>query len=144
MRAESWVKEADSQGAFLLVGGDREGPLLKSTLFSNIATDIKTMSDEIFAPVVNLCRFDELSDAIDELNETPYGLANGIFTNDLNAGLNAAKCLRVGGVHINETSWSCVDVMSCGDCKDSGFGREGPYFVVKQLTEERLVTINTA
>jgi succinate-semialdehyde dehydrogenase/glutarate-semialdehyde dehydrogenase len=55
----------------------------------------------------------------------------------MQAGVN----LQFGGVHINETSSSRVDVMPFGGVKDSGFGREGPRYAVREMMEERLVTI---
>jgi succinate-semialdehyde dehydrogenase/glutarate-semialdehyde dehydrogenase len=54
--------------------------------------------------------------------------------------MKAARELRVGTVHINETSSSRVDVMPYGGVKDSGFGREGPKYAIQEMTEERLVT----
>ena len=55
--------------------------------------------------------------------------------------LRAARELQVGGVHINETSSSRVDVMPYGGSKDSGFGREGPHHAVREMSEERMVTL---
>ena len=56
---------------------------------------------------------------------------------------DAAQRLEVGGVHINETSSSRVDMMPYGGSKDSGFGREGPRYAIHEMTEERIVTIST-
>jgi acyl-CoA reductase-like NAD-dependent aldehyde dehydrogenase len=72
---------------------------------------------------------------------TPYGLATGLFTNRLDAALAAARTLDVGGVHINETPSSRVDMMPYGGTKDSGFGREGPRYTVQEMSEERMVTL---
>ena len=72
---------------------------------------------------------------------TPYGLATGLFTNRLDDAFKAARRLEVGGVHINETSSSRVDVMPYGGSKDSGFGREGPHYAVREMSEERMVTL---
>jgi succinate-semialdehyde dehydrogenase/glutarate-semialdehyde dehydrogenase len=85
--------------------------------------------------------YDDIYAAIAEINATPYGLATGIFTSDLQVGFAAARLLEVGGVHINQTSSSRVDVMPYGGCKASGFGREGPRYAIREMTEERLVTI---
>ncbi|RZI66465.1 MAG: aldehyde dehydrogenase family protein, partial [Variovorax sp.] len=74
-------------------------------------------------------------------NGTPFGLATGIFTNRLDDAFSLARRLEVGGVHINETSSSRVDMMPYGGSKDSGFGREGPHYAVLEMTEERMVTI---
>ena len=75
---------------------------------------------------------------------TPFGLATGLFTNRLGDALAAAQKLEVGGVHVNETSSSRVDLMPYGGSKDSGFGREGPRYAVHEMTEERVVTFTTA
>ena len=63
------------------------------------------------------------------------------ITNRLGDALAAARRLEVGGVHINETSSSRVDVMPYGGSKDSGFGREGPHAAVREMSEERMVTL---
>jgi len=70
-------------------------------------------------------------------------LATGVFTNRLSEAISAAHRLEVGGVHINETSSSRVDLMPYGGSKDSGFGREGPAYAVHEMSEERIVTITT-
>jgi acyl-CoA reductase-like NAD-dependent aldehyde dehydrogenase len=98
---------------------------------------------EIFGPVVSLEPFATLDEAIHRVNATPFGLATGIFTNRLLDALTAARRLEVGGVHINETSSSRVDMMPYGGSKDSGFGREGPRYAIREMTEERVVTIAT-
>lgn len=142
VRAQSWVNEAVEAGATLLAGGSREGSVLAPTVLGNLSPDMRVMREEIFAPVVCIRPFDDLDAAIDEINATPYGLATGVFTQDINAGLHAARRLEVGGVHINETCSSRVDLMPYGGVKDSGFGREGPHYAIRELTEERLITIS--
>jgi acyl-CoA reductase-like NAD-dependent aldehyde dehydrogenase len=97
---------------------------------------------EIFGPVVSIVPFDTLDEAIRRINAAPYGLAAGLFTNRLDEALKAARGLEVGGVHINETSSSRVDVMPYGGTKDSGFGREGPHYAVREMSEERMVTVS--
>lgn len=104
---------------------------------------MKVSCNEIFGPVVAIVPFHSLEQAIARVNATPFGLATGIFTNRLNDAFIAARKLEVGGVHINETSSSRVDLMPYGGSKDSGFGREGPHYAVHEMTEERIVTITT-
>lgn len=142
IRAKAWLDEAVNQGARILVGGERTGPLLAPTVLTDLSPDMKVMTDEIFAPVVCLRPYSDIGHVFDEINSTPYGLATGIFTDNVNTGLNAARRLHVGGVHINETCSSRVDLMPYGGVKDSGFGREGPAYAIHELTEERLVTIS--
>jgi len=103
---------------------------------------MRVMCEEIFAPVISIVPYRAFDEAVDSINGTRYGLATGIFTNDLNRALTAVRRLQVGSVHINETSSSRVDLMPYAGVKDSGFGREGPKYSIQEMTEERLVTIS--
>jgi acyl-CoA reductase-like NAD-dependent aldehyde dehydrogenase len=143
IRIENWIEEAVSKGAKRLAGGARLGPVLPPTLLTDIDAGMQVGCCEIFGPVMCLAPFDTLNEAIGRVNATPYGLATGIFTNRLLDALDAAHRLEVGGVHINETSSSRVDMMPYGGSKDSGFGREGPRSAIHEMTEERIVTIST-
>lgn len=143
IRIEKWINEAMDAGARRLVGGTRKGAVVPPTLLTNLSNSMKVSCNEIFGPVVAIVPFHSLEQAIARVNATPFGLATGIFTNRLNDAFIAARKLEVGGVHINETSSSRVDLMPYGGSKDSGFGREGPHYAVHEMTEERIVTITT-
>jgi succinate-semialdehyde dehydrogenase/glutarate-semialdehyde dehydrogenase len=140
-RVESWIARAVDSGATALVGARREGRVIAPTVLADAPADSAVMCQEVFGPVVSLRGFTDLDQAVDEVNDTPYGLSAGIFTNDVRTALRAAQRLRMGSVHINQTSSSRVDLMPYGGVKDSGFGREGPRYAVREMTEERLVTI---
>lgn len=140
IRVEAWIEEAVARGAKRLAGGPRKGAAVPPTLLTAIDDAMKVGCQEIFGPVVCIVPFDTLEEAIARVNATPYGLATGIFTNRLDDAFAAAKRLEVGGVHVNETSSSRVDLMPYGGSKDSGFGREGPRYAVHEMTEERIVT----
>ena len=141
-RAEAWVCEAVKAGAELVHGGGRDGALLQPTILVGARADMRVMCQEIFAPVISIVPFDSFDDALAQVDATPYGLAAGIFTQDIDRAVSAARRLRVGAVHINETSSSRVDLMPYGGVKESGFGREGPRYAIAEMTEERLVTIS--
>lgn len=140
-RIEHWVDEAVRQGARRLAGGPRQGAVIPPTLLADIAPGMNVSCQEIFGPVVCIEPFDTMENAIARINGTPFGLATGIFTNRLDDAFRLARQLEVGGVHINETSSSRVDMMPYGGSKDSGFGREGPHYAVLEMTEERMITI---
>lgn len=142
-RVEAWVEEALAQGAQRLVGGPRQGALLPPTLLTGVTKQMRVFREEVFGPVLSVLPFDTEDEAIELVNATPYGLATGVFTNRMDRVFDFARRLEVGGVHINETSSSRVDLMPYGGCKDSGFGREGPHYAVREMTEERIVTITT-
>ncbi|MBW3097225.1 aldehyde dehydrogenase family protein [Pseudohoeflea coraliihabitans] len=140
-RIANWIEDAVAGGARKLAGGDRQGTVVPPTLLADINPEMAVGCREIFGPVVCIERFSRLDEAIARVNSTPYGLATGLFTNGLDAALASARRMRVGGVHINETSSSRVDLMPYGGSKDSGFGREGPHYAIQEMTEERIITI---
>jgi succinate-semialdehyde dehydrogenase/glutarate-semialdehyde dehydrogenase len=140
-RIASWIDIAVKQGARCLVGGERRGSVVPPTLLVDVNEETPLGCQEVFGPVLCLVPFDDLDEAIARVNSTPYGLATGIFTKRLDGALHAARSLQVGGVHINETPSSRVDLMPYGGSKDSGFGREGPHYAVHEMSEERMVTM---
>jgi succinate-semialdehyde dehydrogenase/glutarate-semialdehyde dehydrogenase len=143
-RAESWLQEATAGDARIEFGGARRGPVLQPTLVSGARAGMKVIDEEIFAPVLSLLPVDSLEEAVDGVNSTRFGLSAGVFTRSLDRGFYAARTLKVGAVHINETSSSRVDGMPYGGVKDSGFGREGPRYAIREMTDEKVVTLSLA
>jgi len=140
-RIERWIDAACAAGAQRLAGGPRRGAVLPPTLLTRVDDRMPVSCEEVFGPVVSVVPYTTLDEAIARVNATPYGLATGLFTNRLGDAFKAARRLEVGGVHINETSSSRVDLMPYGGSKDSGFGREGPHYAVREMSEERMVTL---
>ncbi len=140
-RAERWVEEALSAGARALTGARREKSVMEPTILVDVPAGQRVLTEEIFAPVVSIVPFDTFEEAIDKVNATPYGLATGVFTRDIDRAMTAARRLEVGGVHINNTCSSRVDLMPYGGVKASGFGREGPRYAMREMSEEKIVTI---
>jgi len=144
VRVDEWIREAVAQGAQPLVRGEREGAVLAPSLLLETRPEMKVRQQEVFGPLVSIVPFDDFGAALAQVNGTPYGLAAGVFTNDMAHAMLAARTLEVGSVHINEASSSRADLMPFGGSKDSGFGKEGPAHAVREMSEERLVTIATA
>jgi acyl-CoA reductase-like NAD-dependent aldehyde dehydrogenase len=141
-RAERWVLEAIDGGARALTPVRREGPLLWPVILQNVGPDLSVACQEVFAPILSIVPVAGVDEAIQIANDTPFGLAAGIFTSDLSLALSVVRRLRMGNVHVNETSSSRVDLMPYGGLKESGFGREGPRYAIHDMSEERLITLN--
>ena len=141
-RAESWLTEAKQTRAHIEFGGTRTGPVVEPTLLSHVQPGMKVIEEEIFAPVLSTLPVDTLHEAIDSINAMRFGLAAGVFTRNLEQAFVAARAIKVGAVHINETSSSRVDGMPYGGVKDSGFGREGPRYAIREMTDEKVITIS--
>jgi acyl-CoA reductase-like NAD-dependent aldehyde dehydrogenase len=140
-RLEGWVKAAVEGGGKLLAGGGREGAMLEATLLEGVSRDSDLYREEAFGPAVILSKFSEWKAALDEVNDSKFGLQAGIFTRDLHKVLDAWDHLDVGGVCVNEVSSYRVDNMPYGGVKDSGLGREGVRFAIEDMSEIRNLVI---
>lgn len=130
------------EGETILAGGTRDRAVMTPTIITNPHNDARVLSEEIFGPVCCLIPISGIEEAIARINATPYGLATGLFTNQMDTAFAAARQLQVGGVHVNETCSSRVDLMPYGGVKDSGFGHEGPRYAMHEMTQERLITFS--
>ena len=140
-RAEAWIREAVGEGARILIGGKREGRVLMPTILTDVRAEMKVMCQEAFAPLVSLYEYETFEDAVRMVEESPYGLQAGIYTNDLRKALHAVERINVGGVMINDTSIFRVDHMPYGGNKMSGLGREGVRFAIEEMTNIKMVMI---
>lgn len=142
IRAEKWINQAVDSGARLVAGGKRFGSVIEPTILTEVEEGQKVWCSEAFAPLIVVQPFNNFDEVLVSANSTPYGLSAGVFTNDLDKAFKAAQTLRFGTVMINESSSARSDVMPFGGVKDSGFGKEGPSYAIREMTEERLVIFN--
>ena len=140
-RLHGWIESAVAGGAKLLCGGNRKGNMLEATLLENVDTAADAYREEAFGPLALLSKFSNFGAALDEVNDSKFGLQAGIFTRDLFKTLDAWDHLDVGGVVINDVPSYRVDNMPYGGVKDSGLGREGIRFAMEDMTEIRNLVI---
>ncbi|WP_432200083.1 aldehyde dehydrogenase family protein [Erythrobacter sp. W53] len=143
-RLKGWIDDAVSGGAKLLCGGGLEGAMLEATLLENVPAKADANWEEAFGPLANLSSFSDFYEALDQVNNSKFGLQAGIFTRDIHQVLDAWDTLDVGGVVVNDVSSYRVDNMPYGGVKDSGLGREGIRFAMEDMTEIRNLVIRRA
>jgi len=141
-QAESWIAEAIDAGARLVRGGERKGAVVQPAILTDVPNPCSIWKQEVFSPMVSVRPFSTFDEVVRSANDTPYGLAAGLFTNNHAHIMEAVRSLRFGTVHVNETSSARCDVMPFGGVKDSGFGKEGPGYAALEMTEERLIVFN--
>jgi acyl-CoA reductase-like NAD-dependent aldehyde dehydrogenase len=142
-RVHGWIEAARAAGARVLCGGGRRGAMLEATLLENVPRQQDVVCQEAFGPVAVLSQFSDFDAALEEVNDSSFGLQAGVFTRDLYKAQRAWNRLEVGGVVIGDVpSWR-VDHMPYGGVKDSGLGREGIRFAIEDMTEIRLLVIRT-
>jgi glyceraldehyde-3-phosphate dehydrogenase (NADP+) len=141
-RIESWTEEAARGGGRVLLGGTREGALVRPTVLADVPEGARVAMEEAYGPVVGLYRVRSLDEAIALANRVPYGLHAAIFTESLRDAHRAIDGLRYGGVMVNDSTDYRLDVMPFGGTKLSGIGREGVRFALEEMTETRVVCFN--
>ncbi len=122
------VDDARKHGAKVLTGGARSqrferGYFFEPTVLSNLSPDARILTDEPFAPVMPLLDFSKIDDVIKAANNTRYGLAAYVFTNDLTVAWRMAEGLEAGIIGINDPV-PATPQSPFGGMKESGLGRE--------------------
>ena len=141
-RVETWIAEAKAGGARVLTGGKRHGAAIEPTVIADAKPAMKVVCDEVFGPVVSLLPYDDIEEVFRTVSEGRFGLQTGIFTASMELAIRAVRSLRTGGVILNGSSTWRTDQLAYGGVKDSGIGREGPRYSIRDMTEERMVLFN--
>ncbi|UNK50368.1 aldehyde dehydrogenase family protein [Lysobacter sp. S4-A87] len=140
-RVDSWIEAARKGGARRLAGGNRNGNMVPATLLEGVPRDSELYRKEAFAPVALMEPFDDFDRAIDQVNDSDFGLQAGVFTARLDHAMRAWDRLDVGGVIVGDVPSFRVDNMPYGGVKHSGLGREGVRYAIEDMTEQRLLVI---
>jgi acyl-CoA reductase-like NAD-dependent aldehyde dehydrogenase len=141
-RIEAWVGEAVTSGARMLTGGKRKGAQFEPTVLIDVKPAMKVVCEEVFGPVISVMPYDDFDAVCREISGSRYGLQCGVFTRSIETAIRAVRSIRTGGVIINGSSTWRTDQLAYGGVKDSGIGREGPKYSIRDMTEERLVVFN--
>lgn len=142
-RVTGYMSEGTSDGALVAVGGrrlDRPGFFVEPTIFTQVRDDMRLSREEIFGPVVTAAPFNEVDEVIERANNSPYGLAAGVWTRDLSTAHYVAAKLKAGTVWVNNYGAGGAPV-PFGGFKQSGWGRERGREVLHLYTETKAVVV---
>ena len=138
-KVEEHVADAMSQGAKLVVGGQRHelgGNYYEPTVLANVTTKMLITREETFGPVAPLFRFDTEEEAVQMANDTEFGLASYFYSRDIGRIWRVAEALEYGIVGINEGIIS-TEIAPFGGVKESGLGREGSHLGIEEFVEPK-------
>ena len=142
-KVELLVGDAVKKGAKVLIGGslDKAGPLFyRPSVIRDVTPDMEVVREEIFGPVAALVRFDTEDDAIKLANDTPFGLAAYLFSQNMSRAWRVAEKLDAGMVGVNEGIFS-NEVVPFGGVKESGLGREGAAEGLEEYLEIKYICL---
>jgi betaine-aldehyde dehydrogenase len=143
-----FIERGKAEGATVAVGGRRvtDGALARGffvapTVFEGCADDMAIVRDEIFGPVMAVLPFDDEDEVVRRANDTPYGLAAGVFTRDLARGHRVIARLQAGTCWINHYNVTPIE-LPFGGTKLSGLGRENSKAAIEHYTQLKSVYVN--
>lgn len=146
---ESFIASGRSEGAALVAGGTRlsgalydKGNFIAPTVFGDVKDEMRIAREEIFGPVISAMPFDTIEEAVERANASPYGLAAGIFTQNLGMAHKLVRRIKAGSVWVN--MYHALDpAVPFGGMKMSGYGREGGIEHLHEYLETKAVWIQT-
>ena len=144
-----YIEIAKKEGADCVLGGGPatrpecgSGWFVEPTVFAGVKPSMRIAQEEVFGPVLSIIPFDDDDEAFDIANDTPYGLAAGVWTQNIGVALTAAKRLEAGTVWIN--TYRAVSYLSpFGGYKRSGIGRESGLTAIREYLQEKSVWIDS-
>jgi len=141
-RAKRWVESAINEGARLVAGGAiKEGNIFTPTILADVHDNMNVICEEVFAPIVSLVKVNSFEEAVQKMNNSPYGLQFSIFTNRIDLMKRSIDEFECGGVVINDIPTLRFDIQPYGGYKLSGIGKEGPKYALEEMTEIKSVVI---
>ena len=144
-RVLGFVERGEAEGAKLLCGGRKvgtKGNFMSPAVFSNCHDEMSIVKEEIFGPVMSVLVFDDEEEVIRRANATDFGLASGVFTQDLNRAHRVASRMEAGTCWINTYNIAPVEV-PFGGWKQSGLGVENSQWALEHYTRLKVVYVET-
>ena len=141
---KSYIEKGVSEGATLVYGGkqlDRNGYYLEPTVFADVIDTMTIAQDEIFGPVMSVLDFDTEEEVIERANNTEFGLAAGVFTNDITRSHRVVAAFEAGTCFINTYNLAPVEA-PFGGSKMSGIGRENSKEALNHYSEVKTVYVS--
>ena len=144
----SFIEAARGDGARLVAGGGRaEGPgldqgfFVQPTIFADVRNDMTVAAEEIFGPVLSIIPFDDEEEAVQIANDTPYGLASGVWSQNIDRCMRMMRAIRSGVVWVN-TYRQAAPQLPFGGMKNSGYGRVRGHAGVLEWLQTKTVFID--
>ncbi|MGW8820477.1 NAD-dependent succinate-semialdehyde dehydrogenase [Paenibacillus lautus] len=138
------IKDAKEKGGIVLAGGQALPELgrnyVEPTVIMNATDDMECMNEETFGPLAPITTFETIDEAVQRANNSPYGLAAYVFTQNLGEAVRIAESLDYGIVGVNDPVPSTAQA-PFGGFKESGLGREGGHYGMEEFLEVKYISL---
>jgi acyl-CoA reductase-like NAD-dependent aldehyde dehydrogenase len=141
-RLAEQVEQGIAEGARPLLRGEVDGTLFHPTVLTDVTPEMSVMQDELFGPVACLLPFDTEDEAVEIANDTRFGLSGAIHTRDLDHGVELAKRIHTGMIHINDGTIADEPVVPFGGEKQSGLGRMNGEWSLNEFTTLKWISVH--
>ncbi len=141
----AFIERARAEGATCVLGGRAVHPAncgagwyIEPTIFTDVRPDMHLYREEVFGPVLAVCRFRTEKEAVQMANDSPFGLAAGIWTTDMARSIRLAESIAAGTIYVN-TYRSVSTLSPVGGYKQSGYGRENGIDAIREFLQVKSV-----
>jgi acyl-CoA reductase-like NAD-dependent aldehyde dehydrogenase len=145
VRVEEWVNEAVQGGAELLAGGRKiSDSCFETTVLFNPPPQARVSREEVFGPVVCVCPFKDLDEAIACANDSPFAFQSAVFTQNLDTAMRCYARLDSSAVMVNDYTAFRVDWMPFAGLRQSGLGIGGIPYTIRDMQVEKMLVVKSA
>lgn len=139
---EALIEKGIAEGATPLLKGNIHGRLFEPTILADVTTDMSVSQEELFGPVVCVIPFETEEDAINIANNTRFGLSGAVHTSNLERGVELAKKVHTGMIHVNDLTINDEPIVAFGGEKQSGLGRLNGEWSLEEFTTLKWISVN--
>ena len=143
-KAMAHIRDAEEKGAEIVIGGEilsgQKGHYMTPTVISGATDDMLCMQEETFGPIAPITSFDEVEEAVERANNTPFGLAAYVYSDKISEAIYIAENLEYGIVGVNDGLPSVAQA-PFGGFKQSGLGREGSHYGIDEFLEVKYISL---
>ena len=143
-KAMAHIRDAEDKGGKIMIGGDilpdKEGHYIAPTVISGATDDMLCMQEETFGPIAPIASFEDVAEAVERANNTPFGLAAYVYSDKISEAIYIAENLEYGIVGVNDGMPSVAQA-PFGGFKQSGLGREGSHHGIDEFLEVKYISL---
>ncbi|WP_050184428.1 aldehyde dehydrogenase family protein [Domibacillus robiginosus] len=140
-RLQQDIQDSVAQGAQIQLEGTVDRCLMQPVILTNVSNGMPVAKNEIFGPVAPIIKAADEEEAIQIANDSPYGLSGSVFTENLHHGVEVAKKIKTGMIHVNDQSVNDEAHVSFGGEKDSGIGRFNGEWAIEKFTTVKWISV---